>query len=159
MILPSPFPEFSPYLQKGCTIAKCWEEINQSWNLGFKRSLFDSEIPEWALFTEKTDLFQCGIGKDRIRWKSDGSGSFSARLAFASLVRPSKNLDSSVVNTIWVFKVPKKVKIFLWSFFTEVLIRLRNYKGVSLTGLSPPLVVFVAAGKIPWIIFFYTDHT
>lgn len=67
---------------------------------------------------------QIGQGKDRILWKADNSGIFSAKSTFFLLVRPLAKL--------------KKVKFFLWSlFYTSVNIAKRLQKDFPIWVLSP----------------------
>lgn len=92
-------------------------EATSCWDLCFCRNIFDREIPRWAGLTKKLESVQIGHGIDRLWWKADSSGVYSARSAFSLSTNPSPKLKAPVVNFIWNFQVPKKVKFFLWSLF------------------------------------------
>lgn len=88
------------------------------WDLAFKRNLFERNIERGGLlFAEKLYGLLLGQGLDRLWWKVDTTGVFSANSAFLALTSPSPRMKSSTANQIWNFRVPKKVKVFLLVVF------------------------------------------
>lgn len=102
---------------KGKSIADCWRSEVLTWDLSLRRNLFDRELDRWSSFTEKLDGVVLGQGRDVLWWKADRSRVFSEKSAFLVLTTLSPRMQSSTSNLIWNFRVPKKVKVFMWFLF------------------------------------------
>lgn len=112
--LASLFPDFySMSNMKGRSIAECWKADSLTWDLAFRRNLFERELERWALFTEKLDGVVLGQGLDKLWWKMDSNGVFSTNSACFAMTSPSPKMSASTSNQIWNFRVLKQVKVFL----------------------------------------------
>lgn len=83
-----------------------------------RRNLFYTELERWAVFTGKLEGVVIGQDSYSLWWNADNKGTFSMKSAFLAITSsPSPKLNTATTSLIWNFKVPKKVKFFLWTLF------------------------------------------
>lgn len=117
------FPDlFNISTTKKATVADCWNSSENDWDLGFRRGLFDWEVDSWMNLIHIIDVVRIGEGEDRVSWSIGKRGSFSTRSARLKMVECIPSLKSPLISTIWNFKAPKKIKVFLWSLAHRALI-------------------------------------
>lgn len=86
-----------------------------SWNLKFKRDLYDWEVNLLAPLVSKLEIvFISHSFPNKRVWTLESSGLFSCKSFFKALI-PVQNLDLSfLAKRIWNQKIPPRVKAFLW---------------------------------------------
>lgn len=109
--------------KKDTSIHDCWDNSNQTWNLGIRRGLFDRELSSWADLIEKLDSVQLGSDMYKIIWQLDGLGVYTTKSVVQKLSNISPKMNSTITTLIWKHRSPKKVKVYLWSLVFGTLLR------------------------------------
>lgn len=85
--LQTSFPDlYSISGKKGKPIIDCWDCANQSWNLDFRRGLFDREIGSRMALVEKLNNVQLDSEPNRMCWQLGGSGTYRLNLSSRRLL-------------------------------------------------------------------------
>ena len=93
------------------------------WNLSWRRSLFDNEIPMATNFLR--DIERKTIQRNRRDewvWKTDQSGKYTAQSAY-NLMRGAEveGIQDGAFEELWKLKVPIKVAVFAWRLLRDRL--------------------------------------
>lgn len=83
--------------------------------LGLHRGLFDREVSSWVAFTQRIERCKVGVGQDRLNWNFDTRDSFTCKFYFLESFPSSSSFQAPLIKAIWNFKIPRKVKFFLWT--------------------------------------------
>lgn len=98
-------------------IAECLCASSHTWNLGFRRSVFDRELGDVVAILEVLNSWVPQGGSDCLKWKLDSSGKFTTKATFLNI---TKRTSYPLVNLVWKLKIPKNVKFFLGPLRIEV---------------------------------------
>ncbi|WVZ50186.1 hypothetical protein U9M48_001463, partial [Paspalum notatum var. saurae] len=99
-------------------------------NISFRRGLVGNKLQEWHNLVANLMFVNLEEGNDTFVWGLDKSGSFSVKSMYNSLI----NNGIVVSQEIWHFRIPLKIKIFLWFlkrgvFLTKDNLSKRNWIG------------------------------
>lgn len=118
-------------------VAECSSE--HGWDIGLRRSLSHHDLPQWQetmiqlqgslshhdLPQWQEPMIQLqGIhlqknANDEVKWDMDKSKSLSTKSLYMFLT--DGGVCSRTALSIWKFKVPMKIKVFLWQLFNNKL--------------------------------------
>jgi hypothetical protein len=129
-----PLKDTYPYLyhiarDRKVTIYKVLSSIPL--NISFRRSLVDNNLSQWLHLVTQVSNVVLVDGKDYFKWPLTKNGVFTVR---------SVNLDALDIHPpfqhrkIWKWKIPLKIKIFLWFLQKGVILTKdnlakKNWKG------------------------------
>ncbi|XP_022149391.1 uncharacterized protein LOC111017819 [Momordica charantia] len=63
------FPDlYAISLKKEAVVADCWSNVYKTWDLGFRRGLFDRELECWTRMVERLEVFVLEEESDAVVW-------------------------------------------------------------------------------------------
>lgn len=87
------FPDiFVVSLKQNATLAECWNSVQNSWDLGFRRGLFDREIASWESLIQLLDPVELGEGMDTVLWSLEKDGRFTTKSSFSNMMKTTPKL-------------------------------------------------------------------
>lgn len=114
--LQAAFPDISNLsLKEEATLAKCRDGIQETWDLGIRRGIFDIELQAWIELEEKLEGFHLGEREDNISWYLNSLGAFSTKSLVFNLATSRQLFKGTLTKLIWDFKNSRKMKFFSWS--------------------------------------------
>lgn len=98
---------------KGCIIKDLWKD--NTWDLCFRRNLFNKELEEWDKLAYLISSFNPSSREDFLIWRLDKAVTFSVNSALVEIQSNRRILEEDLSTQIWEGSIPQKVKFFLWS--------------------------------------------
>ncbi len=100
-------------------------------NFRFRRTLTDKKLEEWISLNFLCKNVRLSNVKDTLSWKLNKSGVFSVKSFYRALMIQGSGFP---FKKIWKFKIPPRVKVFLWlvlknSILTKDNLLKRGWKG------------------------------
>jgi len=93
-----------------------WNEIG--WDIPLRRSLHGAILDEWNDLQEVLqDVSLNGLGDDEVSWVLEKSRNFSTKSLYTCLTHGG--VKDKLTGMIWGFRIPLKVKVFLWQVFSS----------------------------------------
>ncbi|KAG4995202.1 hypothetical protein GYH30_031756 [Glycine max] len=96
---------------------------NWSWDLKWRRNLFDHEDDIAVAFMEEINAIpiQCHL-QGTMLWKADPSGVYSPKLAYRLLMTCNRQVSEvNIFQTIWKLKIPPRAAVFSWRLIKDRL--------------------------------------
>ncbi|KAL5141435.1 Clustered mitochondria protein [Glycine soja] len=125
-----------------------WENVyvlkdNWSWDLKWRRNLFDHENDLAVDFMEEITYIPIQSHlKDTMLWKAEPSGVYSTKSAYRLMMNSNRSgLDGRTFKIIWKLKIPPRAAVFSWRLFKDKLPTRANLlrRNVSIQEVECPL--------------------
>ena len=120
-----------------------FDQDRWSWNLKWRRNLFDYESDQAVNFMEEINsMYIQRYVKDVMLWKVDPSGVYTTKSAYNLLITPSSPaLDRRTSQLLWNMKIPPKHAVFTWKLLSGRLPTRANLsrRGVNIQDTACPL--------------------
>ena len=100
-----------------------YKETEWEWNLSWRRSLFDNEIPMAVNFLKDVERKTIQTHRrDEWVWKTDPSGRYTAQTAY-TLMRGAavEGIQDRTFEELWKLKMPIKFAVFAWRLLRDRL--------------------------------------
>lgn len=98
---------------KGIVIKDLWK--GNTWDLYFRRILFDRELEEWNSLASLIHSYNPTNREDVLTWRLDKTWMFSVKSALEAIQLNRRFLKEDISVQIWEGSIPQKVKFSLWS--------------------------------------------
>ncbi|RCV08677.1 hypothetical protein SETIT_1G346000v2, partial [Setaria italica] len=80
-------------------------------NIAFRRGLMDNKRNKWLRLCQRLMRVNLSVHPDQFVWKLTTTGKFTVKSLYLQLMNDN---TTYLHKYLWKFKVPLKVKIFMW---------------------------------------------
>jgi exonuclease III len=135
-------------------------------NISFRRSLVDNNLREWLNLVAQVSYVVLVDGKDYFKWPLTKTGLFTVRSMYLNAIDTHPPFQH---RKIWKWKIPLKIKIFLWFLQRGVILTKdnlakKNWKGsqeclcCNMNETIQHLFLDCPLAKMIWRIIFYATN-